>query len=121
MKTNIKATNLELTAEIKKAIEEKIGDLDRFLPDAKTPLEAYIEVARETRHHQKGEIFYAEVNLKIIGEVIRAEAREDNIFKAIGSLRNAIQELLGKYKKKQIAKREKAARIVKEKGNTISA
>jgi hypothetical protein len=29
--------------------------------------------------------------------------------------------LLGKYKKKQIAKREKAARIVKEKGNTISA
>lgn len=116
MKTNIKATNLDLTLEIKKAIEEKIGVLDKFIPDIKTPTEAYVEVSKETRHHQKGEIYYAEVNLKVLGEVVRAEAREENIFKAIGIVKDELQELLKKYKKKQIAKREKAARAIKEKG-----
>lgn len=113
MKTTIKATNLDLTPEIKKAIEEKIGVLDRLIPDIKTPLEAYIEVAVETRHHQKGKIYYAEANVKVLGEVIRAEAREENIFKAIGAVRAELQALLKKYKKRQIATREKAARTLK--------
>ena len=121
MKTTIKATNLELTSEIKKAIEEKISALDKLIPNIETPIEAYVEVSKETRHHQKGEIYYAETNIKILGEVIRAEAREENIFKAIGAVKEELQELLNKYKKKQIAKREKAARAVKEKGDDLSS
>ena len=115
MKLTIKATNLDLTPEIKQALEEKIATLDRLLPGVKTPLEASIEVAVETRHHQKGEIYYAEANIKILGEVVRAEAREENIFKAIGVVKKELQGLLKKYKKKQIARREKAARALKEK------
>ena len=121
MKTTIKATNLDLTLEIKKAIEEKIGTLDKLIPHIKTPIEAYVEVAVETRHHQKGEIYYAEANIKVLGEVIRAEAREENIFKAIGAVKEELQELLKKYKKRRIAKREKAARAFKEKGDAFSS
>lgn len=121
MKTTIKATNLELTSEIKEAIEEKIGVLDKLIPGIKTPIEAYVEVARETRHHQKGEIYYAEANIKISGEVIRVEAREENIFKAIVAIKEELQELLNKYKKKQIAKREKAVRALKERSNDLSS
>lgn len=121
MKTTIKATNLELTPEIKKSIEEKIGVLDKLIPHIKTPVEAYVEVAIETRHHQKGKIYYAEANIRVLGEVIRAEAKEENIFKAISAVRDELQELLKKYKKKQIARREKAARAVKEKGDGLSS
>jgi len=115
MKVTIKATNLDLTLEIKKAIDEKIAMLDRFIPGVKIPLEAFVEVAQETRHHQKGKIYYAEANIKVLGEVIRAEAREESIFKAIAALKEELQGLLKKYKKKQIAKREKAVRALKEK------
>lgn len=115
MKTIIKATNLDLTLKIKKAIDEKIGVLDKLIPYIKTPIEAYVEVAQETRHHQKGKIYYAEANIKVLGEVIRAEAKEENIFKAISAVRDELQELLKKYKKKHIAKREKAQRALKEK------
>lgn len=115
MKVTIKATNLDLTPEIKEAIEEKIANLDRFIPDIKTPLEAFIEVAVETLHHQKGKIYYAEANIKVLGEVIRAEAKEENIYKALGILKDELQDLLKKYKKRQIAKREKAIRALKEK------
>ena len=115
MKTTIKATNLKLTLEITKAIKEKISVLDKLMPGIRTPVEARVEVALETRHHQKGEIYYAEANLKVLGEIVRAEARADNIFKAISAVRDELQELLEKYKKKRIAKRERAQRALKEK------
>lgn len=121
MKTNIKATNLELTLEIKKAVAEKIGTLDKLIPHIKTPIEADVEVALETRHHQKGAIYYAEANLRVLGEVIRAEAKEESIFKAINAVREELQGLLKKYKKKQIAKREKAVRALKEKGEVFTS
>lgn len=114
MKTTIKATNLDLTPELRKAVEEKIGSLDRIIPGVKTPLEASVEVARETKHHQKGEIYYAEANIKILGNIIRAEGREENVFKALGTVKDELQVLLNKYKKKQIAQREKRIRAFKE-------
>ena len=99
MKVTIKATNLELTPEIKKAIEEKITPLDRFIPNINMPLEAVVEVALETRHHKKGEIYYAEANIRMPGKIIRSEAREKNIYKAINTVKDELQLLLKKYKK----------------------
>ena len=121
MKTTIKATNLDLTLAVKKAVAEKIGTLDKLIPHIKTPIEAYVEVALETRHHQKGAIYYAEVNIKVLGEVIRAEAKEESIFRAIGAVRKELQGLLKKYTKKQIAKREKAVRALKEKSDALAS
>lgn len=119
MKLTIKATDLDLTSEIKKALQKKIATLDKFIPGVKTPIEAFIEVALETRHHQKGKIYYAEANIKILGEIIRAEAKEENIYKAISAVRVELQGLLKKYKKRQIARREKAIRVLKEKSLDI--
>jgi len=108
MKVTIKATNLNLTPAIKKAIEEKITTLDKFIPHIDTSVEAFVEVALETRHHKKGNIYYTEANIKVPGRVLRSEAREENIYKAINTVKDELQLLLKKYKKRQIAKREKA-------------
>ena len=115
MKVIIKATNLKLTPEIEKAIEEKIAPLDRFIPDINVPLEAFVEVVLETRHHQKGDIYYAEANIRMPGKLLRSEAKEENIYKAINTVKDELQLLLKKYTKKQITKREKSARTLKEK------
>jgi len=101
MKVTVKATNLKLTPEIAKAIEEKIGTLDKFLSGARTPLEAFVEVALETRHHQKGKIFYAEADIKFLGEVIRAESSQDNIYKAINTVKDELQILFEKRKERR--------------------
>lgn len=100
MKVTIKATNLDLTPEIKKAIEEKIATLDKFISHTDTSVEAFVEVAIETRHHKKGKIYYAEVNIKVPGKIIRSEAKEDNIYKAINTVKDELQVLLEKYKEK---------------------
>ena len=99
MKVTIKATNLKLTPEIKKAIEEKIATLDKFIPHIGTSVEAFVEVALETRHHKKGKIYYAEANIKVPGKIIRSEAREENIYRAINETKDELQRLLKEYKK----------------------
>jgi len=108
MKVLIKATNLKLTPEIKKAIEEKISPLDRFIPRIKVPLKAFVEVGLVNRHHQKGDIYYAEANINLPGKILRSEAKQENVYQAINKVKDELQLLLKKYTKKQIAKREKA-------------
>ncbi len=102
MKVTIKTTNLKLTPEVKKIIEEKIATLDKFIPHTGNDdsVEAFVEVALETRHHKKGKIYYAEANIKVPGKIIRAEAREENIYQAINKVKDELQELLKKYKKR---------------------
>jgi len=104
MKVTIKATNLKLTPGIKKAIEEKIATLDKFIPHIGTSVEAFVEVALETRHHKKGKIYYAEANIKVPGRIVRSEARGEDIYQAINEIKDELQRLLKKDKKRRVEK-----------------
>jgi len=115
MKVTIKATNLKLSSEIKKAIEEKIATLDKFIPHIDGSVKAYVEVAIETRHHRKGSIYYAEANIEVPGALLRSEAKEENIYKAINRVKDELQVLLKKYKEKQKAKKKRKVRVFKRK------
>jgi len=107
MKVTIKTTNLKLTPGVKKAIEEKIATLDKFIPYIDTTVEAFVEVAFETRHHKKGKIYYAEADIKVPGKIIRSEARGEDIYQAINEIKDELQLLLKKYKKRKIDQSEK--------------
>jgi len=115
MKVTIKATNLKLSPEIKKAIEEKIATLDKFIPHIDSSVKGYVEVAIETRHHRKGDIYYVEVNIEVPKTLLRSEAKEENIYKAINIVKDELQLLLKKYKEKQIARKERRIRAFKRK------
>lgn len=115
MKVTIRTTNLNLTPEIKRAIDEKIATLDKFILHINAPIEAFVEVAIETRRHKQGKIYYAEVNIRVPGKIIRSEAREENIYKAINTVKDELQVLLKKYKERRIAIKKKAARALKRK------
>lgn len=100
MKTIIKATNLELTPEIKKAIEEKIGSLDKFISHIDPAvIQASVEVAFEKGYEDKEKAYYAEVNIKLPGNIIRSEARGNNIYKAINEVKDELQRSFRKYKR----------------------
>jgi len=112
MEIVIKKKNLELTPELKAYIEEKIGDLEIFLQDFEREKEnksprkrrprvlAEAEVGKVTCHHQKGNIFRSEVQIKILGRIFRAEAERDNLKAAIAEVKDELQVQLKKYKGK---------------------
>lgn len=127
MKIIIKSTNLKLTSSITKYLEEKIKSLEKFakvlinkknsknfLGKKKSAAEAWVEVGKTTFHHQKGEIFRTELQLKIAGRELRAEAISKNIFSAINEVKDEMERQIKKYKGKIKIKYQRGARKLKK-------
>jgi ribosome-associated translation inhibitor RaiA len=71
MDVDIRTKNLELNTPLRTFINEKMADIERLLGDV-GPAHAYVEVGIPSAHHHKGPVFYAEVNLDINGNLLRA-------------------------------------------------
>jgi putative sigma-54 modulation protein len=96
MNINIKATHLELTPAIKEYIEEKIGNLEKYI----TATDARVEIDRD-QHHHTGLVFRAEVNMFMGGKLIRAEARAEDIYAALDLTIPKLKEQITKFKNKK--------------------
>lgn len=103
MKILIKATELELTPAIYDYIEEKIGSLSRFVGkfENKDILKIKVEIARATRHHRHGNVFYAEANLRLPGKTLRAEHFDWDIRVAIDNVKDKLRQEIRRYKTKK--------------------
>lgn len=113
MRINLKTKNFSLMPSIEAYLKEKINSLDRFLlPD--DSIYADVELAKITRHHQKGEVFRAEVNLKIPGRLIRAAAEEWDLRIAIDAVKDNLQREIKTNKEKNISLYKKGARLFKK-------
>lgn len=122
MRINIKATNIKLDEALKVWVEKKIGEIEKFLVDfgsrkyfkEKPNLEIKVEIGKTTRHHLKGEVFRAEVQLCLPKQIIRAEAVSEDLRDAINQVKDELQREVKRYKGKRIARARRWARKVKE-------
>ncbi|MBI5023099.1 MAG: ribosome-associated translation inhibitor RaiA [Candidatus Magasanikbacteria bacterium] len=111
MKIILKATNFSLTSAISDYIEKKIGGLSKYLSNPEsTAIEARVEVGRTTQHHQKGDVFRAEVNLKIPCGLLRAERETGDLYASIDSVHDEMKRQIISFKEKKISKKIRAAR-----------
>lgn len=102
MQINIKATKAELAPAAHAIIKEKMSGLLKYCPHI---VEADVEVGLTSFHHQKGNIYRAEVNLAVPGRILRAEAETDNIEKSMNQVRDKLKVELVKYKERQKEKK----------------
>jgi len=116
MKITLKWTNLKPIESIDVFVEEKIGGLAKFIPDydATGVAEAWVEVARTTKHHKTGEFVYrAEADLRLPGKILRAEANNKDLRLAIVEATNELQQKIMAYKGAREAKVKRGARLAK--------
>ena len=112
MRITIKTTNLKLTNSIYTYIKKRIGELEKFIKNVgaksqffekgKPPYEAWVEVGKTTHHHKKGNVFRAEVQMRLPGKSLRAESENIKLYAAIDETREEIERELKQYKEKQI-------------------
>ncbi len=112
MKINLKTKNFSLTESIKTYLEEKLNSLDKFLGSDES-ISAAVELAKTTKHHQKGDVFRAEVNLSVPGRLIRAVAEEWNLRVAIDKVKDELQREIKSNKEKSFSLYKKGARLFK--------
>ncbi|MEK7652882.1 MAG: ribosome-associated translation inhibitor RaiA [Patescibacteria group bacterium] len=97
MEIIIKAKNAKLAPEAHEIITKKINKLTRYCDCI---IKADVEIGVTTFHHQKGDIYRAEVNLAVPKKIIRAEAETDTIDKSISEMLKRLKAELIKYKQK---------------------
>lgn len=108
MLVNIKATKIKLTPAIKDYVGEKMDMLEKHLGTVPV-MNADFEVEIITAHHQKGDIYRAEANLELPGELLRVEKTEKDLYKAIDKVKDHLATSIKKYKEKRIEKKRKGA------------
>jgi putative sigma-54 modulation protein len=106
MKMHIKATNFTLTPAVEDLITEKIGGLEKYVPqlEEKGVLECWVEVGKTTKHHQKGDVFRAEADIRLPGKIIRAEAERETLIMAVTEVKDELQQQIKTFKGKFQAK-----------------
>jgi ribosomal subunit interface protein len=100
MNINLKASGFELTPAIRDNVSKKLQSVQKLLSkfDSGSEVKLDFEVAKTTRHHQKGDVFRAEANLLLPKKLIRAEAVEEELSAAIDKVKGILLEAVKKYK-----------------------
>ena len=110
---NIKATNIELTEELTSLVEQKLAPLEKFLPENETDIKCDVELEKVTEQ-QSGRIYRAEVNLFVKGHTYRAEATEDQMEKAVDSMRDEVKKEIRRSNRKRESLIKRGGRKIKE-------
>lgn len=97
MKTSIRATNVDLTEDTKKYINEKMDSLDKFF---KNIIYSKVEIGMNSKHHQKGKIFFCEANIKVPNNLIRVKKTSESLLKSIDKTKDHLRVILKRHKEK---------------------
>lgn len=101
MKTRIKATKTKLTPFLKKLVRDKLSDIGKLLRG--TPkLIAEVEVGLTSGHHQKGDIYRAEIQIQVPGKIFRAVSKKEDFRSALTDAKNELEKQIRRHKDKKL-------------------
>jgi len=93
----IKGKGIKLTDANIEYARKKIESLSKFLRNFNSDtVEVRIEIGKD-KHHRKGDVFYAEVNLKLGAKLLRAVSEHEDMFYAITDIKDKLQEEIKDY------------------------
>jgi len=102
MKLNrILASGMDMTDAIRAAVDKVMVNLDKYTERFGEAVSADVEVGKTTNHHNKGEIYRAEINVSVPKKgILRAEATDEDLYAAIDKVEESISRELRKLKER---------------------
>ncbi len=120
MNIKIKTTTLSLTPAISEYVEKRMSAISKFF-DNDTTVKCDIELAKTTNHHNKGDIFKAEVHIVAKDKNIYASVEKDDLYIAIDLVRDdVVREIKNSNEKHRSSVRKGGAKIKEIMKNTKS-
>ncbi|KKW20756.1 MAG: hypothetical protein UY71_C0008G0009 [Parcubacteria group bacterium GW2011_GWB1_52_7] len=116
MNYQIQFARLPPSESIREYVERKlVGALKKFsrADSGRTPWQITIEIGRDTFHHKKGDVWFAEVSGQTSYGFIRVRKEAGEIYEAIDLIEEELYSQLSRSKGKLIAKADRAARRIK--------
>jgi len=109
----ILGTNIDLTPAIEAHINKRIAPLSKLVKRLQ-PASVAVEVGKPSEHHNKGNVFYAEFNADIQGEVFHATAEAEDLYAAIDKVQKEFKRQIVDWRKKQKSVGTRAGRSFKK-------
>lgn len=112
MQIIIKAKNFELPPALETFIIGKLSGLKKFissfenhelpLTEGRGLFDAFVDVAKDSNHHRKGDIFRTEIKLYLPGRNLFVKAHGEDLMKTIIEAREEMESEIRKYKSKVV-------------------
>lgn len=103
MRINYKGTNIVLSDEMKEYFEKRILGLKKIIDFDNPTLFLAVELGKTTNHHQHGDVFRAEVNLEVDGQMYRAVSEREDLYTAIDEVKDELTLELTKQKGRRMS------------------
>ncbi|MDQ5882827.1 MAG: HPF/RaiA family ribosome-associated protein [Patescibacteria group bacterium] len=113
MKILLSSQNLELLSAVQQRLEKKLQTLERFTRKFGPEVVLEVLLVRDTKHHERGNIYSAQAKLKIPGKDIFYEAEGTTLEEAVDKLKDNLKRLLIENKEKKESVWKKIAKIAK--------
>lgn len=113
MKIDIKATNIELTKDVKSYILEKVESLGKFIKNCDLA-EFFVVIGKPSDHHKSGNIYFAECSMKVEGNIFQGKVEDESIQGAIDGLKDILQREVYDFKEKKETLYRRSARKIKK-------
>ena len=107
MNINIKAKKITLTDEIKDYVQKKMDMLEKFLGDVPV-INCDFEVELTIGDQNSGNIYRAEANIDVPGDLLRVDKTEQDLYKAIDKVKDHLEMVIKKYKGKKLSQKRRA-------------
>lgn len=92
---------MEITSAIGDYLNKKLEHINKFIDPNDESAICDIELGKTTKHHNKGDLFRAEINLHIKGKNLRAVSETDDLYASIDEIKDEMtRELLSNKDRK---------------------
>jgi len=99
---SLKGTGIELTLAIKTYIEEKVELLAKVCEHFDPADDLRVEVGKSSQHHAKGPFYFAEFQLHVPGQELRAREEAEDLYEAIDLAKDHLRRQLTDLKDKRV-------------------
>jgi len=94
---------MEIDSDVREYFFKRIQTLSKFINFDDPTLIMDVELGKVSLHHQKGDVFRAEVTITLAGQQYRAESTKEDLFTAIDEVKSELENVMQKNKKKRIS------------------
>jgi ribosomal subunit interface protein len=98
----ITTKNLDLSDTLKDHVEEKFKHLEKFVGELKAMPDFFVELEKETTHHEKGDVFWCKASWELPGTLLVAKAHGDDLLATVMEAREEMEMELRKRKTQKI-------------------
>lgn len=109
MKIEIKYTQFHVTDDIDEYARKRIDSLAHFLKsfEKNSEITVFVEIARTTKHHKHGDVFYAEATFDMGGKTIRAVSTDPDIRLALDNVKEKLKKEIRRHKDKLVTSKRR--------------